>query len=116
MNRVSVLVGVALASLLFSAMLWASGAYWIDVRTPEEYRAAHADQAVNIPYEQISQRIGEVTQDKDAMIYVYCRSGRRAGIALEALQKMGYTNVINLMTLENAKAKAAEMTAEAVTQ
>jgi len=34
--------------------------------------------------------------DKDTEIRVYCRSGRRAGIALAALEEMGYTNATNV--------------------
>ena len=56
---------------------WAE-TYLIDVRTPAEYAEAHADGAINIPVEDVAAKISEVTADKDADIYVYCRSGRRA--------------------------------------
>ena len=61
---------------------WAE-TYLIDVRTPAEYAEAHADGAINIPVEDVAAKISEVTADKDADIYVYCRSGRRAGVAQE---------------------------------
>ena len=94
--------------LVFSSSLWATEALWIDVRSAEEYSAGHVSAAVNIPYTEISGRISEVTEDKDALIYVYCRSGRRSGIAQDILKEVGYANVINLGGLEDAQKKASE--------
>jgi len=106
----SVVRACVLPILLFlSSGLWAAETVWIDVRSPEEYADGHVAQAVNIPYTEIGTRIAEVTEDKDAQIYLYCRSGRRAGIALDTLNEMGYVNVVNLDSLENARAKALEM-------
>ena len=59
--------------------------------------------AVNIPYEEIAERIGEVTADKDAPILLYCRSGRRSGIALKALQEAGFKNAVNVGGLDDAR-------------
>lgn len=98
-----------LVSVLLSSVLWASDPVWIDVRSSEEYDAGHVAEAVNVPYTEIGVRIGEVTENKDALIYVYCRSGRRAGIALETLNEEGYMNVVNLESLANARAVAQEM-------
>jgi phage shock protein E len=95
--------------LAFPLVTWADEAYWIDVRTAEEYAAGHVSQAVNIPYEEITRRIGEVTTDQDALIYVYCRSGRRSGIAEEALREAGFSNVVNVGGLEEALNKAAQL-------
>lgn len=69
--------------------------HWIDVRTPQEYAGGHLDAASNIPYSEIAQRIAEVTTDRNAEINLYCRSGRRSGIAAGILLRMGYTNVHN---------------------
>jgi phage shock protein E len=101
----------ALFLLLLSLPLfaWPGEAHWIDVRTAEEYASGHVTQAVNIPYEEITERIGEVTTDKDALIYVYCRSGRRSGIAREALAEAGFSNVVNVGGLEDALKKAAQL-------
>ncbi len=101
-------VSVLLIFLVLSFGLWASDSYWVDVRTAEEYQSGHVDVAVNIPYEEVGTRIAEVTDDKEAVIYLYCRSGRRAGVALETLEQMGYVHVFNLGSLEAAQAKAAE--------
>ena len=68
---------------------------WIDVRTPEEFKEGHLKDAVNIPVDQIGARIGSVSPDKSAPVNLYCRSGRRAEVALNALKKAGYTNVTN---------------------
>lgn len=100
---------VCLLSLLAcSTVLWAAEPLWIDVRTAEEFAQEHVSGAVNIPYEEITTRIGEVTHDKEALIYVYCRSGRRSGIARGALAEAGFSNVVNIGGLEDAQAVAAE--------
>jgi len=99
---------IILIILIFSSVLWAGEASWIDVRSAEEYANGHVSSAVNIPYTEILARIGEVTEDKDALIYVYCRSGRRSGIARETLEENGFSNVINLGGLEDAQSAAAE--------
>ena len=104
-----VLRNALLALLLVSPLLaWAGDAYWIDVRTAEEYAAGHVGEAVNIPYEEIGDRISEVTHDKDALIYVYCRSGRRSGIAKAALDEAGFSRVVNAGGLEDALKKAGQ--------
>ena len=68
---------------------------WIDVRTPEEYQEGHLADAVNIPLDQIANKISATAADKNAPIHLYCRSGRRSGLAKQQLEKMGYTNVSN---------------------
>jgi phage shock protein E len=104
---------LTLALLAYNPLSWAGdGAYWIDVRTAEEYQQGHVEEAINIPYEEIVERIGEVTEDQDALIYVYCRSGRRSGIAQGMLLDAGYTQVINLGGLEEARKKAAAETTD----
>ena len=95
--------------LLFIPSCWAGDAYWLDVRSAEEFDQGHVSTAFNIPYEEVPARIFEVTDDRNAVLYLYCRSGRRAGIAKQALEEMGYTQVINLESLENAQTKAAEL-------
>jgi phage shock protein E len=67
----------------------------IDVRTEEEFADGALPGATLIPHEQIAQRIAAVAPDKDTPIVLYCRSGRRSGIAQDSLQALGYTRVIN---------------------
>lgn len=68
---------------------------WIDVRTAEEFAQGHLQDAVNIPVERITDEIKKISPDKNAPVNLYCRSGRRAEVALQALKKEGYTNVTN---------------------
>jgi phage shock protein E len=91
-----------------SLAAWADQPYWIDVRSIGEYESGHVDGAVNIPHTEIAERIGEVTGDKDDVIYLYCRSGRRSGIAKSVLEDAGFTNVVNIGGLSDAQDFAAE--------
>lgn len=68
---------------------------WIDVRTPEEYAEGHLQGAKNIPFDQIANEIAKVEPNQSAPINLYCKTGRRAGIAKAELEKLGYTNVTN---------------------
>ena len=65
----------------------------LDVRTQEEYNEGHIPGAIVIPHEEIADKAEEVLTDKDQLILVYCRSGRRSKIAAEALVELGYTNI-----------------------
>ena len=65
----------------------------IDARTTEEFAAGHIADAILIPEYEIADRAEKELPDKDALILVYCRSGRRSKIASEELVKLGYTNV-----------------------
>jgi len=103
---------VLLLTLLISSPLWAGEAYWIDVRSQGEYEAGHVEDAINIPHTEIAGRIAGVTEDKATPLYLYCRSGRRSGIAMEALQEMGYSQVINVGGYEDAQTKAAQINAK----
>ena len=65
----------------------------IDARTEEEFADGHIEGAILIPEYEIAQRAEKELPDKDALILVYCRSGRRSKIASEKLLKLGYTNI-----------------------
>ena len=65
----------------------------IDARTQEEYDQGHIPGAIMIPEYEIADRAEKELPDKDQLILVYCRSGRRSKIAAEELVKLGYTNV-----------------------
>ena len=65
----------------------------IDSRTQEEFDAGHIDGAIMIPEYEIKERAPEMLANKEQLILVYCRSGRRSKIAAQALVDLGYTNV-----------------------
>ena len=65
----------------------------LDVRTQEEYDEGHIPGAIVISHEEIAEKAEDVLTDKDQLILVYCRSGRRSKIAAEALLELGYTNI-----------------------
>lgn len=65
----------------------------IDARTQEEFDEGHIENAILIPEYEIQKKAPELIPDKNALILVYCRSGRRSKIASEALVQLGYTNV-----------------------
>ena len=76
------------------ALMDSEGGYVIlDVREQYEYDEGHIPGAVLIPYGEIADRAEKELPDKDQLILVYCRSGRRSKIAAEELVKLGYTNV-----------------------
>jgi len=65
----------------------------VDVRTPAEYNAGHIPTALNVPVTEIAQH--PPTDDKDALIIVYCGSGVRSARAAAALEGIGYTRVVD---------------------
>ena len=65
----------------------------LDVRTQEEYDQGHIPGAIVISHEEIAEKAEEVLTDKDQLILVYCRSGRRSKLAAEVLVELGYTNI-----------------------
>jgi len=65
----------------------------LDVRTQEEYEEGHIPGAIVISHEQIEEKAEDALTDKDQLILVYCRSGRRSKLAAEALAELGYTNI-----------------------
>lgn len=80
----------------------------IDVRTREEYESGHIEGAKLIPYEEIGARIGELTEDRNREIALYCRSGRRSGVAQQTLAKMGFKNAVNVGGYQELRARLAE--------
>lgn len=70
-----------------------SGYIIIDARTQSEYDEGHIPGAILIPEYEIANKAGELLKDKNQLILVYCRSGRRSKIAAQALVDLGYTNV-----------------------
>lgn len=65
----------------------------LDTRVQEEYDEGHIPGAILIPHDEILEKAESVLTDKDQLILVYCRSGRRSKLAAEDLVKLGYTNI-----------------------
>jgi rhodanese-related sulfurtransferase len=66
----------------------------VDVRTPEEFSSGHIKGAVNIPVQELSQRLDEVAIEKPVVLY--CRSGNRSAQAATILDQAGYSGVYDL--------------------
>lgn len=66
----------------------------LDVRTQEEYDSGHIPGAICISHEQIGLEPLPQLPDKEQLILVYCRSGRRSKLASENLAAQGYRNVV----------------------
>ena len=71
-----------------------SGAKIIDVRTAEEFDEEHYPNALNIPIDQIRQRLNEVGGTNSAIV-LYCATGSRSALAARLLKSAGYTDVVN---------------------
>ena len=68
----------------------------LDVRRPDEFAAGHIPNAINVPNETIGTDEIPELPNKDQLIMVYCRSGRRSKEASEKLVKLGYTNIVEI--------------------
>lgn len=72
-----------------------SGAVLLDVRTGQEYNEGHIPGSKNIPLQDIG-KVASIITGKEPPLYVYCHSGARSRQAFLVLQRMGYTNVVNI--------------------
>jgi rhodanese-related sulfurtransferase len=77
-----------------------TGSVMLDVRTPEEFSSGYIDGAVNLPLDKIQSGQAPYV-DKSKPLYVYCRSGNRSAQATVTLKNAGYTNVVDLGSMED---------------
>lgn len=78
----------------------------VDVRHDDEYKAGHIPGAVLLTMETITEETAaKVLPDKNQMILIYCRSGRRSKIAAQNLLDLGYTNLIEFGGILDYKGK-----------
>ena len=78
----------------------------VDVRRDDEYKAGHIPGAVLLTLETITaETAAKVLPDKNQMILIYCRSGRRSKIAAQSLADLGYTNLIEFGGILDYKGK-----------
>ena len=104
MKSTSRITTIALLAILLSACsLMAPKTVWIDVRSLDEYNEDHISNTEHIPHTEIVAQISDLDLDKSTSIKLFCRSGVRAGLALTALQDLGYTNVENVGGIADAR-------------
>jgi len=87
----------------------------VDVRTAKEYEEGHLRNAINIPHTEIGVKMADHVKNKEDKITVYCRSGRRSGIAKKMLVNIGYKCVVNAgayAKLKEQEGKRQEKTRE----
>ncbi|HAE38786.1 MAG TPA: rhodanese-like domain-containing protein [Candidatus Riflebacteria bacterium] len=80
-----------------------AGAVIIDVRSAEEYADGHVEDAINVPLDQLGEKIASVAPDRQQALLVYCLSGTRSALARRILRGRQYTNVYNLGSIYRAK-------------
>ena len=68
----------------------------LDVRTPQEYSPEHISDAINVDYYSNSFRSNLNQQDKGKTYLIYCRSGRRSGLALDVMRELGFSEVYDI--------------------
>lgn len=65
----------------------------LDVRTATEFAGGHIAGAINVPHNQLADRLAELPFEKDSEVVVYCRSGGRAKLAADVLLGAGFESV-----------------------
>jgi len=68
----------------------------LDVRSEGEYNHGHLAGAINVSYDKVEENLSQLSQYKGSTVVVYCRSGRRAGIAEKILAEDGFNNLRHL--------------------
>ena len=68
----------------------------VDVRTRGEYEEGHLPGAINMNIADPNFPIMLQELDKRASVLVYCRTGRRSGIAVNIMERMGFTNILHM--------------------
>lgn len=95
MRHILKVLTVAICCQWLSLVVNASEGLWIDVRSAAEYEQGHLPGAINVAHTEIGYAITSLAPDKAQPIKLYCGSGRRAGLALQTLESMGYSRVSN---------------------
>ena len=68
----------------------------LDVRTPHEFERGKIEGSVNLPVDEVEEKIEQLITDKNKKIYVYCLSGSRSVFAVSEMIKLGYKNVFDI--------------------
>jgi rhodanese-related sulfurtransferase len=72
----------------------AAYAQFIDVRTPEEYKAGHAERTKNIPLDTLTQNLDKL--EKNEPVYLICQTGKRSMKAAQLLNEAGFPQTISI--------------------
>lgn len=80
------------------------GALVIDVRSQQEFDAGHLEGALHIPFEQTDEIARAIGEDRKREVVLYCGSGRRVGIAIDALEERGFDGLYNATGLDALRA------------
>lgn len=67
----------------------------LDVRSPDEFATGHLRGALNVPVQELNERLAELGA-RDRPVAIYCRSGRRSAVATQLLRRAGFTSVTDL--------------------
>lgn len=78
--------------------LQARGVTVLDVRSAQEFESGHVPGALNIPHDQVAARSAELGA-KDRPVLLYCRSGRRSGLAAADLARLGFTALYDFKSI-----------------
>ncbi len=81
----------------------AAGALVIDVRSPEEFRAGHLPQAVNLDLAVLREELPRLVPDRNRVLLLHCLSGGRSALGSRVARKLGYPQVFNLGSLGRAR-------------
>jgi len=109
MNKLKILlVMFFLGSNLYASELWSVAELkskidesnetlvLLDVRTVEEFESGRIRNSINIPHEILLSNIDLVSEYTNEELIVYCRSGKRAALIIEALEKNGFNNIVGI--------------------
>lgn len=66
----------------------------VDVRSPQEFAGEHFPGAINIPLEEVQEKVNDFKEIPKPII-AYCRSGNRSGMAVSMLKQAGITDAVN---------------------
>lgn len=80
------------------------GALVIDVRSQQEFDAGHLEGALHIPFDQTDEIARAIGEDRQREVVLYCGSGRRVGIAIDALEERGFEALYNATGLDALRA------------
>jgi phage shock protein E len=102
---------IDIAALLERAKKMDESFVIVDVRTPVEFAQGHVPGAINIPVDQVANRLSELANAKNKDVVLYCRSGKRAAQAADVLKSNGFAKLLHLEG-DIAKWEAAKLPIE----